>query len=127
MGMYDEGIKVNLENPVYLHCALGLTETKEKILLKWYTDGLLQALQENNTNLGTLELRKTFYDTFYDPFSKSICKNYNEIALRLERNNETEKAEDIYRQVLRKFDRFKGCFSEAEISLRQIIPKKNQL
>ena len=62
-------------------------------------------------------------EPLYHMFLELLCTQYNKIALQYERENMPDKAEDIYRNILRNFDWTKGCFKEAEIGLQNLRSK----
>ena len=107
------------KNIILLHCALGLVETHEKLLSEWNMN--VNMSQQNKGDTASLMA----IEMVYDGYSHFICNNYNKLALEFEKNDNIELAEDIYRRVLRRFyaEKFKGCFSEAEISLQKIISR----
>ena len=63
-----------------------------------------------------------------DTFFNQVCDNHNIIAGYMATEGKIEKASAIYKRILRDFDKryFKGCFKEAEISLRELINKQRK-
>lgn len=124
MSAYSDNIKNNLEEAAkpniksiaidnLLNCSKELNQSQEKVLSKWYTDNMLKNM--NNPSPTT-----QFIENIYNGYSTFICKQYNEIALLYERKSMLNTAEDIYRNVLRKYDKIPGCFKEAEIALQNL-------
>lgn len=65
-------------------------------------------------------------DAAADTFFNQVCTYHNVIADYMATEGKIEKASAIYKKILRDFDKsyFKGCFKEAEISLRELTNKQ---
>jgi len=138
MIMYQEEIDNNLstylqsEHPVHLlDCAVRLNESKEKLISTFHSREIEIFTTPCNDN--SRECKDTILASkdilqgltaITTNSRKRVCSNYNRIAFEFEHMGMNDKAEEIYRTVLRNFDQFHGCFTEAEISLQNMRKQK---
>ncbi|MGO9147951.1 MAG: hypothetical protein ACLQDF_16455 [Desulfomonilia bacterium] len=104
--------------------SLGISEEDFKKAPGAYYQVYQQEQARQLTQMKGKETTRDFYLEMWKGYLSFVGRQYNEIALQYERHGYLNEAEDIYRTVISDFQDCEGCSKEAEISLQNLLRKK---